>query len=84
MANRLRLLSSKLTRAQRRVYRSVILFFLFIFLAMIWPVYPNFSRIRPLVAGLPFSMFYQVVLLFMTFVALVSLYRWESRRGDLD
>jgi hypothetical protein len=84
MAHRLHLFSSKLTPTQRRVYRSVILFFLVIFIGMIWPVYPLFSWVRPLIAGLPFSMFYQVFLLVMTFIALVFLYRWESRRGDLD
>lgn len=77
----LRLFSSKLTAAQRRLYRSVLVFFLVVFLAMIWPVVTLFSHARPLVLGLPFFLFYLASLLLGSFLVLLSLYLWEIRSG---
>lgn len=77
-----RLFSSKVTPAQRRLYRSVLVFFVLIFLAMIWPVVTLFSHARPLVLGLPFFLFYLAALLVGSFLVLLSLYLWESRTGS--
>ena len=77
-----RLLSSKLTPAHRRLYRSVLVFFVLVFVAMIWPVVTLFSHARPLILGLPFFLFYLAVLLVGSFLVLLSLYRWESRTGS--
>lgn len=77
-----RLFSSQLPPAHRRLYRSVLVFFVLIFLAMIWPVVTLFSHARPLVLGLPFFLFYLAVLLVGSFLVLLSLYRWENRTGS--
>lgn len=47
-------------------------------LALVWPVYPPFGGIRPLVLGLPFSLVWVVLWLFVVFAALVWLYRTED------
>ena len=77
-----RLLSSKLTPPQRRLYSSVLVFFVLILLAMIWPVVTLFSHARPLVLGMPFFLFYLAVLLLGSFLVLLSLYLWENRIGS--
>lgn len=46
-------------------------------LALVWPVYPLFSGIRPLILGLPLSLAWVVLWLGLVFVALVVLYRIE-------
>jgi len=79
-----RIFSSRLNPAHRRVYRSVLVFFVFIFLAMIWPVATQFSHARPLVFGLPFFLFYLTSLLLTSFVILLVLYLWEDRAGEGD
>lgn len=76
-----RFFSSRLTAAQRRIYRAATLYFLLVSVAMIWPVYPIFSTVRPLVLGMPFSLFYLAVLLVVSFSVGVALYRWEIRQG---
>jgi hypothetical protein len=79
-----RVFSSRLGRRERRIYGGVLLYFLIVFAAMLWPIYPLFSRARPLVAGLPLALFYLVVLLIASFGVLLGLYGWEKRRGRLD
>ena len=69
---------------RNRVYRAVVLYFIVVFLAMMWPVYPVFSKISPMLLGIPLSLFYLVVLLLLSFIVLLSLYLWESHRGELD
>ena len=80
----LRVFSSRLGRGERRVYGGVVIYFCLVFAAMLWPIYSLFSGARPLVAGLPLSLFYLTVLLIVSFAVLVGLYLWESRRGRLD
>ena len=63
------------------VHKAVILYFVFIFLAMIWPIYPLFNSIFPLVLGMPLSLFYLVFLLALSFLVLLSLYLWEHRQS---
>jgi len=74
----------KLSPKRRQIYRFLVGYFFLIFVGMIWPVYPLLSRIRPFVFGLPFSLFYLVVLLAATFVALLAVYMWESRNDEMD
>jgi hypothetical protein len=76
--------SSKLTPSERRVYRAATIFFIAVFFAFMWPIYPFFNRIRPLILGMPASLFYLVCLLTVAFVAILSLYRWEDRHGKLE
>ncbi|SVA04433.1 uncharacterized protein METZ01_LOCUS57287 [marine metagenome] len=49
---------------------SLALLFVAIFLGLIWPVYPLASRIQPFVFGLPFSLFYVLSLVLLSFVVL--------------
>lgn len=52
-------------------------------IALIWPVYPLASSIRPYVLGLPFSFAWVVGWLVVVFVALVLYYRIDdSDRTD--
>lgn len=74
-----RIFSSRLSPTHRRVYRSVLVFFAFVFLAMIWPLVVPFSQARPLVFGLPFFLFYLTSLLLTSFIILLVLYLWEGR-----
>lgn len=76
-----RILSSRLSPTVRRVYRTVLVFYVFVFLATIWPAVTLFSHARPLVFGLPFFLFYLVVLLLTSFIMLLVLYLWEGRHG---
>ena len=76
--------SSKLTPGERRVYRAATILFIGVFFAFMWPIYPVFNRIRPLLLGMPASLFYLVFLLGVAFVAILSLYRWEDRHGKLE
>lgn len=46
-------------------------------LSLIWPVYPLFSGIRPLIFGFPLSFAYVIGWLAIVFVALGWLYRSE-------
>lgn len=68
----------------RRVYLAATVFFVAVFVALVWPVYPNFASVRPFVLGMPFSLVYVVSLLLAAFGALLGLYLWEDRRGFHD
>ncbi len=80
----IRLFSTRLSRRERRVYGALLTYFLVVFAAMLWPIYPLFSGARPLVAGLPLSLFYLTTLLLLSFGVLLALYLWEAKRGRLD
>jgi hypothetical protein len=74
----------RLHRERRRiVFALAVVYFLLLFLALLWPIYPVFSRIDPRVLGLPLALFYQVVMLVLSFAALLALYIFERVRGDL-
>jgi len=64
--------------------RGLAIFFVAVFLFMIWPVYPLFSRIHPIFLGVPFSLIYLIVILAVSFLVLLGFYLWESRRGGVD
>ena len=57
------------------------LLFVAIFIGLIWPVYPLASRIQPFVFGLPFSLFYVLSLVFLSFV-LLWFYDHYLNRGE--
>ena len=80
----IRLFSARLSRRERRVYGALLAYFLVVFAAMLWPIYPFFSGALPLIAGLPLSLFYLTALLLLSFGVLLALYSWEARRGRLD
>lgn len=79
-----RVFASRLDPGERRVYGAVTVYFCLVFAAMLWPVYSWFAGARPLIAGLPLSLFFLTVLLLVSFAVLLGLYRWEARRGRLD
>ncbi len=62
-----------------QVYRVVIIYFIIVFAAMMWPIHPFFSRIHPMFLGMPFSLVYLVILIFLSFFVLLGLYLWEKR-----
>lgn len=78
---RLRFFASRLTRSERRVYAAVVAFYAMAAVAMTWPVYAVFGRARPLVLGMPLSLFYLACFVVASFLVLLALYRWEARRG---
>lgn len=80
MRNAPRIFPSRLERGARRVYLAVTLFYLLLFLALVWPVYPRFAGITPRVLGLPFSLAYVVAGVLLSFVVLWALFTWENRR----
>lgn len=65
----------------RSVVLGVIGFYVLLFVALIWPVYPLFATIEPRVLGMPFSMAYVVAALLLSFITLFGFYRWEEKRG---
>lgn len=67
-----------------RVHTAVVLFFTLVFLALMWPIYPFFSRVSPTILGIPFSLFYLVFLALLSFLVLLGLYLWEEQNGELD
>jgi TRAP-type C4-dicarboxylate transport system permease small subunit len=67
-----------------RVYKITVLYFIAAFAAMMWPIYPLFSRIRPMLLGIPFSLFYLVVIINLTFLVLLAVYLWEYRGNGQD
>lgn len=62
------------------MYGASVVFYLLLFALLVWPIYPRFARARPFVLGMPLSLFYVVTLLLLSFVVLVALFLWESRR----
>lgn len=84
MTRRPRMFPSDLPPRERRVYRAATVFFVALFVALIWPVYPVFSGIRPFVLGVPLSLAYVVCLLLLGFGVLLGLFAWEGRRLDRD
>lgn len=80
MTWRPRIFPSHLSPRERVVYRAATLFFVVLFFALIWPVYPRFAGIRPLILGVPLSLAYVVGLLLASFFGLLALFVWEGRR----
>ena len=54
-------------------------FYVALFVALMWPVYPRFATIEPRVLEMPFSLFYVVVALLLSFFVLFGYYLWERR-----
>ena len=78
---RIRLLSQRLDPRLRRLYRSLLLFYMLLTLALIWPVATLFSRVQPIVLGMPFSLFSIAALIVTSFSVLLALFIWEGRSG---
>lgn len=63
----------------KRARRAVALFFVLAFAALIWPIYEFFGGARPLILGIPQSLFYVSSWLVASFLALLALYLYEER-----
>ena len=82
MRNAPRIFPTRLERGARRVYRTVTVFYVLLFFALLWPIYPRFAGIEPRVLGLPFSLAYVVGGVLMSCAVLGALFWWESRRAE--
>ncbi|MDH3734051.1 MAG: hypothetical protein OEU54_10975 [Gemmatimonadota bacterium] len=65
----------------RRVQAGVSIFYILLFFALIWPVYPRFATIEPRVLSVPFSLAYVVGGLLLSFFVLLAVYFWDEARG---
>ena len=63
--------------------RFVAIFCIAAFLSVLWPVYSWFADIEPVVLGIPFSLFYLVLVIAVTFFVMLALFLWEDRNGRL-
>jgi len=82
--SRPRFLSRALTPRQRRVYLAAALWFALVAIGSTWPGFLPFNRIRPLVLGMPLSLFYLGALAVLSFGVGVALLLWELRQGLID
>ena len=68
-----------------RKKRRRLLFVAFYFVsaaALVWPIYPLFSGIHPMVLGLPQSLAWIILVLGAAFAALLALYLTEDDGGE--
>lgn len=79
-----RFFSSSLTRRQRRVYGAVVAWFVVALALMTWPAMVPMARVRPLVLGMPFALFWLAVILVISFAVALALFAWETRRRWID
>lgn len=68
----------------RLVYGTVAAFYVLLFAALIWPIYPRFATIEPRVLQMPHSMAYVVGGLILSFAVLLGLYLWEESKDSSD
>ena len=84
MSMKARIFPTALNKVERRVYGTVTIIVIGTFLATMWPIYPLFSRIRPFVLGIPASLVYLLVLVFLVFFSLLARFRWAAQRGKFE
>ncbi|MFQ5740978.1 MAG: hypothetical protein ACE5JX_18405 [Acidobacteriota bacterium] len=75
---------SRLKKRRKRLYKALALYFILIFVTMMWPIYPYFSRVHPLMLGMPFGLFYLVCLLVLSFLVLLGVYLWEEHQDEME
>ena len=63
--------------------RYAMVFSVFALLALIWPIYSLFSGIRPMILGMPLSLFYIVVVIVTVFLVMHTLYLGEGKNDRL-
>ncbi len=66
-------------RKRRRLLFAAV--YLLVTAALVWPVYPLFSGIRPLILGLPLSLSWIVLVLAVGFAALLALYLGDEGKA---
>lgn len=68
---------------EKKVTKPYIVFVVLLFLSLIFPVYGIANRVFPLVLGLPFGLFWVVLMEVIAFVVLCVFYRYEyAKKGD--
>jgi polyferredoxin len=81
MERGVKLFPSRSSARHRRRRIAFLVVFVALTAALVWPVYPLFSGIRPLILGLPLSLAYIVIVLLLMFAAQIWLYLGEEERG---
>lgn len=76
-----RFVSRSLEPAHRRVYLAATGWFVLAAVVMTWPGYRLFNHIRPLVLGMPFSLFFLAGISVLSFGVGLALFFWELRHG---
>lgn len=66
----------------RPVPALAVIFYVAMTLALIYPGYVPFNRVRPFVLGMPLSLFWQIVWLVAAIVVLTLVFLWERGRGE--
>lgn len=72
------------TGRQSKVIRPYILFMVVMFLLMTFPLYGLANHVFPLVLGMPFGLFWIILLELIAFVVLCFFYRYEYSKGGED
>lgn len=67
---------------RKKITKAYIVFLVLIFLSLIFPVYAVANRVFPLVMGLPFGLFWIVLMEVIAFLVLCGFYRYEYGKGD--
>ena len=67
---------------QKNVTKPFIVFLIILFLSMIFPVYAIANRVEPLVLGLPFGLFWIVLMEVIAFVVICGFYFYEDGGED--
>ena len=65
-------------RRRRRIFLAV---YVLVAVLLVWPVFPMFSGIHPLILGLPFSLAWVILALTVMFGTLIWLYLTEDHDG---
>ena len=65
--------------SKRRRRQAFLAIYLVVAALLVWPIFPYFSGIRPLILGLPLSLAWVVLALAVMFCALVWLFRADQR-----
>ncbi len=65
--------------ARRRRRQIFLAIYLAVAALLVWPIFPQFSGIRPLILGLPFSLAWVIMALSVMFAALLWLYHFDNR-----
>lgn len=73
---------SDATPAHRRRRTTFLVLFVLIGSLVLWPVFPFFARVFPLVLGLPFSFAWVVMALAAMFFVLLWLFLTEDHRKE--